>query len=124
LGKDLTPGPSPVRRGELGLRIPLKKFFLLIVYRILPIIIIKAVRKEIIMKLSEGQKHSIEALSKILSLEALLKIKEGEIKDFEELNLNLFNPDSYHEKIEMHTIIEKEIRERRKKLRKVLHTNC
>ncbi len=76
------------------------------------------------MKLSEGQKHSIEALSKILSLEALLKIKEGEITDFDELNLNLFNPDSYHEKIEMHTIIEKEIRERRKKLRKVLHTNC
>jgi len=76
------------------------------------------------MKLSEGQKHSIEALSKILSLESLLKIKQGEIKDFEELNLNLFNPHSYQEKIEMNSIIEKEISERRKKLKKVLHANC
>ena len=76
------------------------------------------------MKLSEGQKHSIEALSKILSLESLLKIKDGEIRDFEELNLNLFNPDSYQEKIEMNSIIEKEISERRKKLKKVLHANC
>lgn len=76
------------------------------------------------MKLSQGQKHSIEALSKILSLESLLKIKEGEIKEFEELNLHLFNPDSYQEKIEMNSIIEKEISERRKKLRKVLHANC
>ena len=76
------------------------------------------------MKLSEGQKHSIEALSKILSLESLLKIKDGEIKNFEELNLNLFNPDSYQEIIEMNSIIEKEISERRKKLKKVLHANC
>ena len=76
------------------------------------------------MKLSDGQKHSIEALSKILSLEALIKIKEGEIKDFEELQLNLFNPESYQEKIEMHSIIEKEISERQKKLKKVLHANC
>jgi len=76
------------------------------------------------MKLSEGQKHSIEALSKILSLESLLRIKEGEIKEFEELNLNLFNPDSYQEKIEMNSIIEKEIIERRKKLKKVTHANC
>ena len=76
------------------------------------------------MKLSDGQKHSIEALSKILSLEALIKIKEGEIKDFEELQLNLFNPDSYQEKIEMNSIIEKEISERQKKLKKVLHANC
>jgi len=76
------------------------------------------------MKLSDGQKHSIEALSKILSLEALIKIKEGEVKDLEELNLNLFNPDSFQEKIEMHSIIEKEISERRKKLKKVLHANC
>ena len=76
------------------------------------------------MKLSEGQKHSIEALSKILSLEALLRIKEGEIKDLEELNLILFNPGSYQEKIEMNSIIEKEISVRKKKLKKVLHTNC
>ncbi len=76
------------------------------------------------MKLSDGQKHSLEALSKILSLEALIKIKEGEITDFEELSLNLFNPESYQEKIEMHSIIEKEIIERRKKLKKVLHANC
>lgn len=76
------------------------------------------------MKLSDGQKHSIEALSKILSLESLLRIKEGEIREFEELNLNLFNPDSYQEKIEMNSIIEKEIIERRKKLKKVLHANC
>jgi hypothetical protein len=76
------------------------------------------------MKLSNGQKHSIEALSKILSLEALIKIKEGEIKDFEELQIHLFNPDSYQEKIEMHSIIEKEILERRKKLKKVRHANC
>ena len=76
------------------------------------------------MKLSEGQKHSIEALSKILSLEALIKIKEGEINEFEDLNLNLFNPDSYQELIEMYSIIEKEISERRKKLKKVLHANC
>ena len=75
------------------------------------------------MKLSEGQKHSIEALSKILSLEALLRIKEGEIKDLEELNLILFNPGSYQEKIEMNSIIEKEISVRKKKLKKVLHTN-
>jgi hypothetical protein len=76
------------------------------------------------MKLSEGQKHTIEALSKILSLETLLKIKEGEVKEFEELNLNLLNPGSYQEQIEMHSIIEKEIAERRKKLQKVLHSNC
>ena len=75
------------------------------------------------MKLSDGQKHSIEALSKILSLEALLRIKEGEIKDLEELNLILFNPGSYQEKIEMNSIIEKEISVRKKKLKKVLHTN-
>ena len=79
--------------------------------------------KEIIMKLSEGQKHSIVALSKILSLEALLRIKEGKIKDLEELNLKLFNPDSYMERIELHTIIEKEINERRKTLKKVTHAN-
>jgi len=76
------------------------------------------------MKLSQGQKHSIEALSKILSLEALLRIKEGEIKEFEELNLNLFNPDSYQEKIELNSIIEKEISDRKKKLKKVLHASC
>ena len=76
------------------------------------------------MKLSDGQRHSIQALSKILSLEALIKIKEGEIKDFEDLELKLFNPESYQEKIEMHSIIEKEITERRKKLKKVLHANC
>jgi hypothetical protein len=76
------------------------------------------------MKLSVGQKNSIEALSKILSLETLLRIKEGRIKDFEELNLNLFNPGSYQEKIELDTIIEKEICERKKKLKKVLHANC
>lgn len=76
------------------------------------------------MKLSEGQKHSIEALSKILSLEALLRIKDGEIKDLKELNLILFNPDSYQEKIEMNSIIEKEISERKKKLKKVLHASC
>jgi len=76
------------------------------------------------MKLSEGQRHSIQALSKILSLEALIKIKEGEIKDFEDLELKLFNPESYQEKIEMYSIIEKEITERRKKLKKVLHANC
>jgi hypothetical protein len=76
------------------------------------------------MKLSDGQKHSIEALSKILSLEALLKIKGGEIKAFEELNLILFNPDSYQEKIELDSIIEKEISERKKKLKKVLHASC
>jgi hypothetical protein len=76
------------------------------------------------MKLSDGQKHSLEALSKILSLEALIKIKEGEITDFEELSLNLFNPESYQEMIEMHSIIEKEISERRKKLKKVPHANC
>ena len=76
------------------------------------------------MKLSDGQKHSIEALSKILSLEALLKIKEGEIKAFEELNLILFNPHSYQEKIELDSIIEKEISERKKKLKKVLHASC
>ena len=76
------------------------------------------------MKLSDGQKHSIEALSKILSLEALLKIKEGEIKTFEELNLILFNPHSYQEKIELDSIIEKEISERKKKLKKVLHASC
>jgi hypothetical protein len=76
------------------------------------------------MKLSDGQKHSIEALSKILSLEALLKIKGGEIKAFEELNLILFNPDSYQEKVELNSIIEKEISERKKKLKKVLHASC
>jgi hypothetical protein len=76
------------------------------------------------MKLSEGQKHSIEALSKILSLEALIKIKEGEINEFEDLNLNLFNPDSYQELIEMHSIIEKEISERRKKLTKLPRATC
>ena len=76
------------------------------------------------MKLSDGQRNSIEALSKILSLEALLRIKEGETKDLEELNLLLFSPDSYQEKIEMDSIIEKEISERRKKLNKVLHAKC
>jgi hypothetical protein len=76
------------------------------------------------MKLSEGQKNSIEALSKILSLEALIKIKAGKINEFEELNLNLFNPDSYQELIEMHSIIEKEISERRKKLKKIPHATC
>jgi len=76
------------------------------------------------MKLSEGQRHSIEALSKILSLETLLKIKDGEVKEFDELNLHLFNPNSYQEQIEMYTIIEKEIAERRKKLKKVLQASC
>ena len=77
-----------------------------------------------VMKLSLGQKDSIEALSRILSLETLIKIREGQIRKFDDLNLNLFNPSSTEEKDEMYGIIEKEIAERRKKLKKVIHINC
>lgn len=76
------------------------------------------------MNLSDGQKHSIAALSKILSLETLLKIREGQITDFNDLQLNLFNPSSLQELTEVHSIIEKEIAERRKKLQKALQYAC
>jgi hypothetical protein len=76
------------------------------------------------MKLSDGQKQSIVALSKILSLETLLKIMNGGRIDLEVLNLNLFNPDSPEEKVELHAIVEKEIVERRKKLQKAININC
>lgn len=76
------------------------------------------------MNLSDGQKHSIAALSKILSLETLLKIREGQITDFNDLQLNLFNPSSLQELTEVHSIIEKEIAERQKKLQKALQYTC
>ena len=76
------------------------------------------------MRLSNGQRDSIEALSKILSLETLLKIKEGNTREFAKLHLKLFNPGSEEEKQEMNTIIEKEIAERRKKLKKAFQINC
>lgn len=76
------------------------------------------------MNLSDGQKHSIAALSKILSLETLLKVREGQITDFNDLQLNLFNPSSLQELTEVHSIIEKEIAERRKKLQKALQYTC
>ena len=76
------------------------------------------------MKLSVGQKHSIQALSRILSLETLLKIRKGQISKFDDLNLNLFNPLSDEEKDEMYRIVEKEITERRKRLKKVIDITC
>ncbi len=76
------------------------------------------------MRLSEGQKQTIEALSRILPLEVLLKIKEGKLKDFEDLHLNLFDPDTTEERTEMDAILEKEIAERKRKLNRVLHIKC
>ena len=76
------------------------------------------------MTLSSGQKESIEALSKILPLEVLLKIKAGQIKELEDLHLNLFNPPSVEEKTEMDAILDKEIAERKRRLSRVLHIKC
>ena len=76
------------------------------------------------MRLSEGQKQTIEAISKILPLEVLLKIKEGKLKDFEELHLNLFDPDTQEERTEMDAILEKEIAERKRRLSRVLQIKC
>jgi hypothetical protein len=76
------------------------------------------------MRLSEGQRQTIEALSKILPLEVLLKLKAGEIKDLEDLHLNLFDLDSREEQCEMDSILEKEISERKRKLNRVLHIKC
>ncbi len=88
------------------------------------IIYVAQIERGYLMKLSLGQKHSIEALSRILSLETLLKIRKGQIGKFDDLNLNLFSPSTAEEKDEMHHIIEKEIADRRKKLRKAIHINC
>jgi hypothetical protein len=76
------------------------------------------------MRLSEGQRHYLEALSRILSLETLLKIMDGNIKEFEDLQLNLVNPESAEENTELYQILEKEIAERRKRLNKALQMNC
>ncbi len=76
------------------------------------------------MRLSEGQKQTIEALSRILPLEVLLKIKAGKIKDFEDLHLNLLDPDTQEERTEMDAILEKEIAERKRKLNRVLRIKC
>ncbi len=76
------------------------------------------------MRLSEGQRHYLEALSRILSLETLLKIMDGNIKEFEDLQLNLVNPESVEENTELYQILEKEIAERRKRLNKALQMNC
>jgi hypothetical protein len=76
------------------------------------------------MRLSDGQKQTIEALSKILPLEVLLKIKEGKIREFEDLHLNLFDPGSNEEKMEMEEIIDREISERRRRINKILHFKC
>ncbi len=51
------------------------------------------------MRLTEGQRDYIEALSRILSLETLIKIMDGNIKEFEDLQLNLVNPESAEENI-------------------------
>jgi len=76
------------------------------------------------MRLSEGQRQTIEALSRILPLEVLLKIKDGKLKDFEDLHLNLFDPDTQEERTEMAAILEKEIAERKRKLNRVLQIKC
>ena len=76
------------------------------------------------MRLSIGQKETIAALSKILPLDVLLKIKEGRIKDFADLHLNLLDPDTQEERTEMDKILEKEIEERKRKLNRVLHIKC
>jgi hypothetical protein len=76
------------------------------------------------MRLSLGQKESIMALSRILPLDVLLKIKEGKIKEFEDLHLNLFDPHSPEERTEMDAILDKEIAERKRRLNRVLHINC
>ena len=72
------------------------------------------------MRLSEGQKQTIQALSRILPLDVLLKIKDGKIKDFRDLHLNLLDPDTQEERMEMDAILEKEISERKRKLNRVL----
>ena len=76
------------------------------------------------MRLSEGQKQTIEALSRILPLDVLLKIKDGKIKDFRDLHLNLLDPDTQEERMEMDAILEKEISERKRKLNRVLRFKC
>ena len=76
------------------------------------------------MRLTEGQRDYIEALSRILSLETLIKIMDGNIKEFEDLQLNLVNPESAEENTELYNIIRKEIAERRKRLNKALQMNC
>lgn len=76
------------------------------------------------MRLTEGQRDYIEALSRILSLETLIKIMDGNIKEFEDLQLNLVNPESAEENAELYNIIRKEIAERRKRLNKALQMNC
>jgi len=81
-------------------------------------------RGGLLMTLSSGQKESIEALSKILPLEVLLKNKAGEIKELEDLHLNLFNPPSMEERTEMDAILDKEIAERKRRLSRVLHIKC
>ena len=72
------------------------------------------------MKLSNGQKQSITALVKILSLETLIKIKNGQIPHLEDLQFSLFNPSSLQERSEIHTMLDKEIKDRKKKLHKVI----
>jgi hypothetical protein len=76
------------------------------------------------MRLSEGQKQTIEALSRILPLDVLLKIKDGKIKDFGDLHLNLLDPDTQEERTEMDAILEKEISERKRRLNRVLRIKC
>ena len=76
------------------------------------------------MRLSVGQRETIAALSKILPLDVLLRIKEGKIKDFGDLHLNLLDPNTPEERTEMDKILEKEIEERKRKLNRVLQIKC
>jgi hypothetical protein len=76
------------------------------------------------MTLSDGQRESITVLSRILPLEVLLKIKEGKIKEFEDLHLHLFNPHSAEERSELDAILDREIAERKRRLSRVLHIKC
>ncbi|TFG95580.1 MAG: hypothetical protein E4H13_13225 [Calditrichales bacterium] len=75
------------------------------------------------MKLSLGQKTSIIAISRILPMEVLLKLKAHTRADLYGHIARLFQPLSRQEETEVDQLIDKEIHERKKFIKKTVPNN-
>ena len=72
------------------------------------------------MKLTNGQKTTIIAISKILPMEILLKLKAHVRGDLPGYILRLFHPQSDQEAVEVDQLIDEEIRERKRFIKKTV----
>jgi len=72
------------------------------------------------MRLSLGQKTSIVAISRILPMEVLLKLKKHARADLYGHIARLFQPRSHLEEVEVDRLIEKEIHDRKKFIKKTV----